>query len=41
MIVSGGTTDTPAWVAIRVWFLFQVVAAFGLLKVSAAGRASR
>jgi len=26
-----GTTEMPAWVAIGVWFAFQVVAGMGLL----------
>jgi len=31
MMVGRGTTLMPAWVAIGVWFLFQVVAGMGLL----------
>jgi membrane associated rhomboid family serine protease len=31
MMMGRGTTDMPAWVAIGVWFLFQVVAGMGLL----------
>ena len=31
MMMGRGTTEMPAWVAIGVWFLFQVVAGMGLL----------
>jgi len=31
MMMGRGTTDMPAWVAIGMWFLFQVVAGMGLL----------
>jgi membrane associated rhomboid family serine protease len=31
MMMGRGTTDMPAWVAIGMWFLFQVVAGLGLL----------
>ena len=31
MMMGRGTTLMPAWVAIGVWFLFQVVAGMGLL----------
>jgi membrane associated rhomboid family serine protease len=31
MMMGRGTTQMPAWVAIGVWFLFQVVAGMGLL----------
>jgi membrane associated rhomboid family serine protease len=31
MLMGRGTTEMPAWVAIGVWFLFQVVAGMGLL----------
>lgn len=31
MLMGGRTTQMPAWVAIGVWFLFQVVAGMGLL----------
>ena len=31
MMMGRGTTDMPAWVAIGMWFLFQVVAGIGLL----------
>jgi membrane associated rhomboid family serine protease len=31
MLVRGGTTNMPAWAAIGVWFLFQVVAGMGML----------
>ena len=31
MIMGRGTTEMPAWVAIGVWFLFQVVSGMGLL----------
>ncbi len=31
MLMGRGTTQMPAWVAIGVWFLFQLVAGMGLL----------
>ncbi len=31
MLMGRGTTEMPAWVAIGVWFLFQLVAGMGLL----------
>jgi membrane associated rhomboid family serine protease len=31
MMMGRGTTEMPAWVAIGMWFLFQVVAGMGLL----------
>jgi membrane associated rhomboid family serine protease len=31
MMMGRGTTEMPAWVAIGMWFLFQVVAGIGLL----------
>jgi membrane associated rhomboid family serine protease len=31
MLMGRGTADMPAWVAIGMWFLFQVVAGMGLL----------
>jgi membrane associated rhomboid family serine protease len=31
MMIGRGTAQMPAWVAIGVWFLFQVVAGMGLL----------
>ncbi len=31
MLMGRGTTEMPAWVAIGVWFLFQVVAGMGFL----------
>ncbi len=31
MLMGRGTTQMPAWVAIGVWFVFQVVAGMGLL----------
>ena len=31
MLVRGGTTNMPAWTAIGVWFLFQLVAGMGML----------
>jgi rhomboid family protein len=30
-MMGRGTTEMPAWVAIGMWFLFQVVAGLGLL----------
>ena len=32
MMVGRGTTEMPAWVAIGMWFAFQLVAGMGLLK---------
>jgi membrane associated rhomboid family serine protease len=34
MMMGRGTTEMPAWVAIGVWFVFQVVAGMGLLGAS-------
>jgi membrane associated rhomboid family serine protease len=31
MLMGRGTTEMPAWAAIGVWFLFQLVAGMGLL----------
>lgn len=31
MLVRGGTTNMPAWAALGVWFLFQLVAGMGML----------
>jgi rhomboid family protein len=37
MLMGRTTTEMPAWVAIGVWFLFQVVAGLGLLGGSSGG----
>ncbi len=34
MLMGYGTVDTPAWVSIGVWFLFQLAAGLGVLGAS-------
>jgi membrane associated rhomboid family serine protease len=37
MMMGRGTTEMPAWVALGVWFLFQVIAGTGLLGGDSGG----
>ena len=37
MLVRGGTTDMPAYAAIGMWFVFQVVAGMGMLGGRSSG----
>ena len=37
MLVRGGTTNMPAWTALGMWFVFQVVAGAGMLGGNSEG----
>ena len=37
MLVRGGTTDMPAYTAIGMWIVFQVVAGMGMLGGNSSG----